>query len=186
MAGSTAPASAALLTRVGLGDRTGHLPAQLSGGQQQRVAIARALVNQPAVVLADEPTGALDSTSAREVLALLRTSVDALGQTVVMVTHDPVAASYADSVVFLVDGRVAGPDVPAHRRRRGRSDGPPRRPLPGGGVMIGLALRSLRFRATAFTATFLSILLGTALIGSFATLVETSTGSDLRRSTARR
>ena len=85
-----------LLDRVGLGDRAGHLPAQLSGGQQQRVAIARALVTDPAVVLADEPTGALDSTHAREVLALLRTSVDALGQTVVMVTHDPVAASYAD------------------------------------------------------------------------------------------
>ncbi len=97
-----------LLVGVGLGDRTRHLPAELSGGQQQRVAIARALVGRPAVVLADEPTGALDSTSAREVLALLRHSVDELGQTVVMVTHDPVAAAYADSVVFLVDGRVAG------------------------------------------------------------------------------
>jgi putative ABC transport system ATP-binding protein len=97
-----------LLTRVGLGERAGHLPAQLSGGQQQRVAIARAMVNRPAVVLADEPTGALDSTNARGVLALLRESVDALGQTVVMVTHDPIAAAYADQVVFLVDGRVAG------------------------------------------------------------------------------
>ena len=97
-----------LLTRVGLGERAGHLPAQLSGGQQQRVAIARAMVNRPAVVLADEPTGALDSTNARGVLALLRESVDTLGQTVVMVTHDPIAAAYADQVVFLVDGRVAG------------------------------------------------------------------------------
>jgi putative ABC transport system ATP-binding protein len=98
----------ALLERVSLGDRAGHLPGALSGGQQQRVAIARALVTDPAVVLADEPTGALDSATARDVMQLLRDSVDALGQTVVMVTHDPVAASYADAVVFLVDGRVAG------------------------------------------------------------------------------
>ncbi|MFC7494516.1 MULTISPECIES: ABC transporter ATP-binding protein [unclassified Nocardioides] len=97
-----------LLERVGLEERAGHLPGALSGGQQQRVAIARSLVTEPAVVLADEPTGALDSTTAHDVLGLLRDSVDALGQTVVMVTHDPVAASYADAVVFLVDGRVAG------------------------------------------------------------------------------
>jgi putative ABC transport system ATP-binding protein len=97
-----------LLDRVGLAERGGHLPAELSGGQQQRVAIARALVTDPAVVLADEPTGALDSATAHEVLALLRDCVDELGQTVVMVTHDPVAAAAADSVVFLVDGRVAG------------------------------------------------------------------------------
>ncbi|MCB8954951.1 MAG: ABC transporter ATP-binding protein [Nocardioides sp.] len=97
-----------LLTRVGLADRAGHLPHALSGGQQQRVAIARALVTEPAVVLADEPTGALDSATAREVLGLLRSSVDDLSQTLVMVTHDPVAAAYADTVVFLVDGRVAG------------------------------------------------------------------------------
>jgi putative ABC transport system ATP-binding protein len=97
-----------LLARVAIGDRAGHLPDTLSGGQQQRVAIARALVTDPAVVLADEPTGALDSSTARDVLGLLRGSVADLGQTVVMVTHDPVAASYADAVVFLVDGRVAG------------------------------------------------------------------------------
>jgi putative ABC transport system ATP-binding protein len=98
----------ALLDRVGLAERAQHLPAALSGGQQQRVAIARALVTDPAVVLADEPTGALDTRTAASVLALLRTTVSELGQTVVMVTHDPVAASYADSVVYLVDGRVAG------------------------------------------------------------------------------
>jgi len=98
----------ALLERVGLADRAGHLPAAMSGGQQQRVAIARALVAEPAVVLADEPTGALDSATAHEVLGLLRASVDDLHQTVVMVTHDPVAAAYADTVVFLVDGRIAG------------------------------------------------------------------------------
>jgi len=97
-----------LLDRVGLGERAGHLPSALSGGQQQRVAIARALVAEPAVVLADEPTGALDSATAHEVLGLLRACVDDLHQTVVMVTHDPVAASYADTVVFLVDGRIAG------------------------------------------------------------------------------
>jgi len=97
-----------VLGRVGLDDRAGHLPGALSGGQQQRVAIARALVSQPAVLLADEPTGALDSVTARDVLRLLRTAVDDLRQTTVMVTHDPVAASYADTVVFLVDGRVGG------------------------------------------------------------------------------
>ncbi|GIH04144.1 ABC transporter ATP-binding protein [Rhizocola hellebori] len=96
------------LERVGLQSRAGHLPSALSGGQQQRVAIARALIGQPAVLLADEPTGALDSATARDVLALLRSAVDELRQTTVMVTHDPVAASYADMVVFLVDGRVSG------------------------------------------------------------------------------
>ncbi|MCP2337597.1 ABC transporter ATP-binding protein [Actinomadura rupiterrae] len=94
------------LASVGLADRAGHRPAELSGGQQQRVAIARALVTAPEVVFADEPTGALDTGSAREVLSLLRRSVDALGQTVVMVTHDPVAASYADTVLFLADGLI--------------------------------------------------------------------------------
>ncbi|MDT3445368.1 ABC transporter ATP-binding protein [Pseudofrankia sp. BMG5.37] len=110
-----------LLDLVGLADRAHHLPGRLSGGQRQRVAIARALVTDPAVVLADEPTGALDSATARDVLALLRSCVDELGQTVVMVTHDPVAAAHADAVVFLVDGRAAGrieaptPDVVAAR-----------------------------------------------------------------------
>ncbi|MDP3712889.1 MAG: ABC transporter ATP-binding protein [Mycobacteriales bacterium] len=93
---------------VGLGDRLGHRPAELSGGQQQRVACARALVSRPAVVFADEPTGNLDSRAGAEVLGFLRSSVKDLGQTVVMVTHDPVAASYADRVVFLADGRLVG------------------------------------------------------------------------------
>ena len=97
-----------LLSRVGLAQRAGALPVDLSGGQQQRVAIARAMVTAADVVLADEPTGALDSATAREILTLLRGSVDGLGQTVVMVTHDPTAAAYADRVVFLTDGRVAG------------------------------------------------------------------------------
>ena len=97
-----------VLAEVGLGQRAGHRPAELSGGQQQRVAIARALVARPKVLFADEPTGALDSRTARDVLALLRGLVDQHGQTVVMVTHDPVAASYAQRVVFLADGRVTG------------------------------------------------------------------------------
>ncbi|MGA5818393.1 ABC transporter ATP-binding protein [Kitasatospora sp. NPDC094028] len=96
------------LAEVGLAERGDHRPAELSGGQQQRVAIARALVTRPKVVFADEPTGALDSGTAREVLALLRGVVEQHGQTVVMVTHDPVAASYAQRVVFLADGRVTG------------------------------------------------------------------------------
>ena len=95
-----------VLIEVGLGDRRGHRPGELSGGQQQRVAIARALVTLPEVVFADEPTGALDTRSAREVLLLLQNAKNAAGQTIVMVTHDPVAASYADRVLFLADGRV--------------------------------------------------------------------------------
>ncbi|HWJ11460.1 MAG TPA: ABC transporter ATP-binding protein [Nocardioides sp.] len=91
---------------VGLRDRLGHRPAEMSGGQQQRVACARALVSKPEIVFADEPTGNLDSTSGAEVLSFLRRSVDEFGQTIVMVTHDPVAASYCDRVVFLADGRV--------------------------------------------------------------------------------
>jgi putative ABC transport system ATP-binding protein len=97
------------LTEVlGLADRLEHRPSELSGGQQQRVALARALVARPEVVFADEPTGNLDSRSGAEVLAFLRNSVRELGQTVVMVTHDPSAAAYADRVVLLADGRVAG------------------------------------------------------------------------------
>ena len=91
---------------VGLTGRLGHRPAQLSGGQQQRVAAARALASKPDIVFADEPTGALDRRSGTELLGLLRGAVDDLGQTVVMVTHDPTAACYADRVVFLADGRI--------------------------------------------------------------------------------
>jgi putative ABC transport system ATP-binding protein len=94
--------------RVGLDGRLRHRPSQLSGGQQQRVAIARALVTRPEVVFADEPTGALDTRSGRDVLALLREVVDGDGHTVVMVTHDPTAAAHADRVIMLADGRLAG------------------------------------------------------------------------------
>ena len=96
-----------LIRTVELEDRRTHRPAELSGGQQQRVAVARALVSKPAVVFADEPTGNLDSRSSQEVLRLLRQAVDEFGQTVVMVTHDPEAASYADRLLVLRDGRVA-------------------------------------------------------------------------------
>ncbi|QWF77345.1 ABC transporter ATP-binding protein [Amycolatopsis sp. CA-230715] len=95
-----------VLASVGLADRGGHRPRELSGGQQQRVAIARAMATRPSVLFADEPTGALDSKSARTVLGLLRRLVDAEGQTIMMVTHDPAAAACADAVVFLSDGRV--------------------------------------------------------------------------------
>jgi putative ABC transport system ATP-binding protein len=95
-----------LIDKVGLGDRLSHRPAELSGGQQQRVAVARALVSRPSVMFADEPTGNLDSTTGAEILALLRDSVDTLGQTTVMVTHDAHAAAIADRVLFLADGRI--------------------------------------------------------------------------------
>jgi putative ABC transport system ATP-binding protein len=104
---------AELIAKVGLDDRLTHRPAELSGGQQQRVAVARALVSRPSVMFADEPTGNLDSTTGGEILALLRDSVDTLGQTTVMVTHDAHAAAIADRVLFLADGRIV--------RDRGRS-----------------------------------------------------------------
>ena len=95
-----------VITTVGLADRTTHRPNELSGGQQQRVAVARALVSRPEIIFADEPTGNLDSTTGNEILEFMRTAVDDLGQTIVMVTHDPLAAAYADRVVFLSDGRI--------------------------------------------------------------------------------
>jgi len=91
---------------VALGDRLDHRPSELSGGQQQRVAVARALASRPQIIFADEPTGNLDSHAGAEVLSFVRQAVDEMGQTIVMVTHDPTAAGYADRVVFLADGRV--------------------------------------------------------------------------------
>jgi putative ABC transport system ATP-binding protein len=101
-----------IVDTVGLGDRLSHRPSELSGGQQQRVAVARALASRPEVVFADEPTGNLDSRSSTDLLQFLRSAVDELGQTIVMVTHDPAAASYADRVTFLGDGRIV--DEMAH------------------------------------------------------------------------
>ncbi|SDZ28574.1 putative ABC transport system ATP-binding protein [Micromonospora pattaloongensis] len=95
-----------IIDTLRLHDRLTHRPAQLSGGQQQRVAVARALASKPDVVFGDEPTGALDSRTSAELLGFFRSAVDDLGQTVVMVTHDPIAASYADRVIFLADGRI--------------------------------------------------------------------------------
>jgi putative ABC transport system ATP-binding protein len=97
---------AELIDRVGLADRLTHRPSELSGGQQQRVAVARALVSRPSVMFADEPTGNLDSSTSGEILTLLRDSVDTLGQTTVMVTHDAQAAEIADRVLFLADGHI--------------------------------------------------------------------------------
>jgi putative ABC transport system ATP-binding protein len=99
---------ATVIATVGLGQRLRHRPSELSGGQQQRVAVARALAGQPTIVFADEPTGNLDSRTGGEILSFMRRAVDELGQTIAMVTHDPVAASYADAVIFLADGHVVG------------------------------------------------------------------------------
>ena len=104
-----------LLELVGLGPRVGHLPSELSGGEQQRVSIARALLREPELILADEPTGNLDSRSSAEILALMRELSDTQEQTLVMVTHDPGAAAIADRVVFLRDGRVAGEEAGGSR-----------------------------------------------------------------------
>jgi putative ABC transport system ATP-binding protein len=95
-----------VITTVRLGDRLGHRPSELSGGQQQRVAVARALASQPAIIFADEPTGNLDSRAGAEMLEFMRRAVDELSQTIVMVSHDPTAASYSDKVLFLADGRI--------------------------------------------------------------------------------
>jgi putative ABC transport system ATP-binding protein len=95
-----------LIARVGLGERLGHRPSEMSGGQQQRVAVARALASRPTVMFADEPTGNLDSSTSAEILAIMRDLVDGLGQTTVMVTHDPHAAAVADRVLFLADGQI--------------------------------------------------------------------------------
>jgi putative ABC transport system ATP-binding protein len=95
-----------VVATVGLGDRLKHRPSELSGGQQQRVAVARALANEPHIIFADEPTGNLDSKTGHQILDFMRKAVDELGQTIVMVTHDPVAASIADRIIFLADGKV--------------------------------------------------------------------------------
>lgn len=102
-----------IVSVLGIEDRLSHKPSELSGGQQQRVAIARALLQRPDVIFADEPTGNLDSRSGAEVLALLRRSAREMGQTIIMVTHDPLAASYADRVILIADGQIAGERVGA-------------------------------------------------------------------------
>jgi len=115
------PWFAGVVAGIGIDQLLNRYPAELSGGQQQRVAIARALISQPSVVFADEPTGALDTKTSRQILDLLRMTVDRFGQTIIMVTHDPVAASFADRVLFLADGRIvdemARPSAAAISRR---------------------------------------------------------------------
>jgi putative ABC transport system ATP-binding protein len=120
-----------IVDTVGLRDRLSHRPSQLSGGQQQRVACARALASRPAIVFADEPTGNLDSRASAEILSFLRRSVDEFGQSIVIVTHDPVAAGYADRALFLADGRIvdelANPTADAVLDRMKSFDGAGRR-----------------------------------------------------------
>ena len=111
-----------LVDQLGIRDRLGHHPNEMSGGQQQRIACARALIGRPDLVFADEPTGNLDSNSSAEMLGFLRRSVTEFGQSIVMVTHDPRGAAYADRVVFLADGKVVGDLAVADRRRRPRAD----------------------------------------------------------------
>ena len=151
---------------LGLTDRLGHKPSELSGGQQQRVACARALVARPAVVFADEPTGNLDSTSAAEVLGFLRSSVDELGQSVVMVTHDPTSAGYAHRVLFLADGRLVGElrDPTAETVLAALTAHPRRRAL-----MVRVALRGVRAHLVRFCLSVLAVALGVAFVaGTFA------------------
>ena len=150
-----------VIGRLDLTDRLGHRPSELSGGQQQRVACARALITRPDVIFADEPTGNLDSASGAEVLGFLRASVRELGQTVIMVTHDPVAASYADRVVFLADGQVSGELAFADTAIGARP------PQAGRGVsraMLRTTLASLRYRKGRLALSSLAILLGVAFV----------------------
>ena len=158
-----------LIQTVGLGDRRTHRPAELSGGQQQRVAVARALISKPAVVFADEPTGNLDSKASEEVLQLLRHSVDDFGQTVVMVTHDPEAASHADRLVVLRDGRVV------HDAEAGTADQVIElmKSVAVTRAMTKVAVRGLAQRKLRALVTILAILLGVAFIAGSYVLTDT-------------
>ena len=178
--------AAEVLAQVGLGDKGRRRPGQLSGGQQQRVAIARALITRPDVVFADEPTGALDTTTAAEILGLLRTAVDGLGATVVMVTHDPAAAAYADRVLFLADGRIVD-----QLRRRLRATIAARmttlaRPrLRGSGRLMvpnGLARAAVRFKPAAFAGTFVALMMAAMIVSACGILLETGVRAGVRPS----
>ena len=157
---------AQLIQTVGLDDRRTHRPAELSGGQQQRVAVARALISKPAVVFADEPTGNLDSKASEEVLQLLRHSVDDFRQTVVMVTHDPEAASYADRLVVLRDGRVV------HDCDAGTADQVIEL-MKSVASVTKVAVRGLAQRKLRAVVTILAILLGVAFIAGSYVLTDT-------------
>ncbi len=155
---------------VGLESRLAHRPAELSGGQQQRVAVARALVGRPEVVYADEPTGNLDSRSGAEVLSFLRRSVEDMGQTIVMVTHDAVAASYADRVVFLADGQVVGDIVaPTSAAGAGLHE--------GAGPMRRYALRGILAHKRRLLSTVTAVLLGVAFMAGSLVFTDTMKAS---------
>ncbi len=115
-----------IVNTVGLADRLEHRPSELSGGQQQRVAVARALVTKPEIIFADEPTGNLDSRASAEILGFMQRAVQEFGQTIVMVTHDPISASYSNRVVFLADGHIVDELHESHGRRGARQDAQPR------------------------------------------------------------
>ena len=153
------------LRAVGLEDKARRRPPELSGGQQQRVAIARALHARPAVLFADEPTGALDRTSGRQVLELLRRVSDEQGQTVVMVTHDPLAASYAHGVLFLDDGQVVGRlqhgDASRHRRRDERARA----------MMLSISRQTVRQTWRPYAGAFVALACGVVLIAVAVTLI---------------
>ena len=155
---------------VGLGDRLKHRPSELSGGQQQRVAVARALASRPQIVFADEPTGNLDSRAGAEILTFMRKAVDELDQTIVMVTHDPVAASYADTALFLVDGRIV--DSMAEPTAR---EGP--RPAEGARrlAMLKLTWKNLLAHKRRLAATFIAVVLGVAFLSGNLVLTDTIT-----------
>ena len=150
-----------------LGDRLSHRPSELSGGQQQRVAVARALVSRPDLIFADEPTGNLDSRASAEILKFMRNAVDDLGQTIVMVTHDPSAASYADRVVFLADGKIVDemlePTPTACWTASSNS----------GADVFKLTLRGLVAHKLRFLLTGIAVVLGVAFVSG--TLVFTDT-----------
>ena len=156
-----------LIDKVGLGDRLEHRPSELSGGQQQRVAVARALVSRPSVMFADEPTGNLDSTTSGEILALLRDSVDTLGQTTVMVTHDAHAAAIADRVLFLADGDIVRDLGPSTRARD------PRDARGGDRAMIGVALKGLAGRKVRALLTAFAIVIGVSMVSGTFVLTDT-------------
>ena len=158
-----------IVETVRLKDRLTHRPAELSGGQQQRVAVGRALLSKPEIIFADEPTGNLDSRSGAEILTFMRKAVDELGQTIVMVTHDPIAASYADRVVFLADGAIVDELLERQRRHDPRQDEEPGRLSPCGRSRSRGSWR----KKVRFLLTGIAVMLGVAFVSGTFVLTET-------------